>query len=1054
VTTVYYLTTSNTLTQAAPGTTTLSSPSVSPASSTDQLFTAGTNDPSTDGTTGTHVVTVPISGGNTALQLSVQVVRTNSAGTAQTSSSFTAEQQASAGTKTFTLTSINLGTWASGDRYRVVLRWRNTNAHGGTQSATISIGESGARSEAPWTFPPIVRTPTDDVGITDNVDYVNGEFCFIGDGTIGSGYIGNACSDDLIESVPDPVGIDDVHAWQHDSRPNIVDPVAVGDIVQPPPPSFVTYRWPRAIMAAPDEPEWGVEGQQPTAFRHSTDGGCTWSDATLYGGLVDPEFGIPSAFNIGVDLNGYGGASIRSAAVQSDGKIVIGGFFTTARGVLQNFIARLNTDGSLDTGFNTGSNIGTNGAVYAVAVQSDGKIVIGGSFARARGVLQNFIARLNTDGTLDTGFNVGGTVGVNGTVIAVAIQSDGKIVIGGQFTTARGTTQNRIARLNTDGTLDTGFNTGSDIGVTGGGNYVNAIAIQGDGKIVIGGSFATARGVQQNKVARLNTDGSLDTGFNTGSDIGVTGGGTDVDAVAVQSDGKIVIGGSFTTARGVTQNRIARLNTDGTLDTGFNTGSDVGTNGIVWAVAVQSDGKIVIGGQFTTARGVTQNYIARLNTDGTLDTGFNTGTDIGTNGAVYAVAVQSDGKIVIGGLFTTARGVTQNRIARLNTDGTLDTGFNTGSDIGTNGIVGAIAIQSDGKIVIGGFFPRARGVLQNYIARLNTDGTLDTGFNTGSDIGTNGFVRAIAIQSDGKIVIGGEFTTARGTTVNRIARLETDGTLDTGFNTGSDVGTDSNVSAIAIQSDGKIVIGGQFTTARGVTQNRIARLNTDGTLDTGFNTGSDIGTNGLVIEIAIQSDGKIVIGGNFVTARGVTQNRIARLNTDGTLDTGFNTGSDIGVDGTVGAVAIQSDGKIVIGGYFTTARGVLQNYIARLNTDGTLDTGFNTGSDIGVDGVVFASEGSYVTGAAIQSDGRIVISGNFLAARGVIQNGIAQLNADGSLDASFNFGPAPGFDSAAFRLALQTDGRVVVGGYFLFANGVLASRITRTGVFVRAEVPS
>jgi len=390
---------------------------------------------------------------------------------------------------------------------------------------------------------------------------------------------------------------------------------------------------------------------------------------------------------------------------------------------------------------------------------------------------------------------------------------------------------------------------------------------------------------------------------------------------------------------------------------------DPGTRGVnsqINAVAIQGDGKIVIGGLFTeTLTGVTQNFIARLNANGTLDTGFNTGSDVGTDSNVDALAIQGDGKIVIGGQFTTARGVTQNRIARLNTNGTLDTGFNTGSDVGVSSGVNAIAVQPDGKIVIGGVFTNARGVTQNNVARLNTDGSLDTGFNTGSDIGVNGSVRSIAIQGDGKILVGGTFTTARGVTQNRIARLNTNGTLDTGFNTGSNIGCNGQVEAVAIQGDGKIVVGGQFTTARGITQNRIARLDTDGSLDFGFNVGGTIGVNGNVWSVAVQSDGKILVGGAFTTARGITQNRIARLNTNGTRDDQFNfsPGGAIGVGGAgtqVRAIAIQGDGKMVLGGTFTTARGFTQNRITRLDTFGLLDTGFNLGSPDGPGASVYA----------------------------------------------------------------------------------------------------
>ena len=341
---------------------------------------------------------------------------------------------------------------------------------------------------------------------------------------------------------------------------------------------------------------------------------------------------------------------------------------------------------------------------------------------------------------------------------------------------------------------------------------------------------------------------------------------------------------------------------DGVLDTGF----DPNANNEIYAIAIQSDGKIVVGGLFTTVGGTTRNRIVRVNSDGTLDTGF----DPNVSGQVNAIAIQSDGKIVIGGAFTNVGGVTRNRIARLNSDGTLDTGF----DPNANSEVNTTAIQSDGKIVIGGFFTTVGGVTRNRIARLNTDGTLDTGF----DPNASSTIRAISIQSDGKIVIGGFFTTVGGTTRNRIARFNTDGTLDTGFNPNAN----EWLNAIAIQSDGKIIIGGVFNTVGGVTRNRIARLNTDGTLDTGFNPNA----GGQVLTTTIQSDGKIVIGGDFTTVGGTTRNRIARLNTDGTLDTGFDPNASSGVRDT----AIQSDGKIVIGGNFTTVGGTTRNFIARL----------------------------------------------------------------------------------------------------------------------------
>jgi uncharacterized delta-60 repeat protein len=232
------------------------------------------------------------------------------------------------------------------------------------------------------------------------------------------------------------------------------------------------------------------------------------------------------------------------------------------------------------------------------------------------------------------------------------------VVIGGDFTTVNGVTRNRIARLNGDGSLDTGFQNGM-AGVAGAEPYCFAVAVQSDGKVLIGGSFATVNGVARNCIARLNDDGSLDTGFQNG----MAGANHRVLSVAVQSDGKVLIGGNFDTISGVARNRIARLNNDGSLDTGFMNGLS-GADNSVSTVAVQSDGKVIIGGTFTAVNGGAPSRIARLNSDGSLDTGFLDGCSGADNG-VFSVVAQSDGKVLLGGYFGTMNGVARNNVARL-----------------------------------------------------------------------------------------------------------------------------------------------------------------------------------------------------------------------------------------------------------------------------------------------------------------------------------------------------------------------------------------------------
>ena len=291
-----------------------------------------------------------------------------------------------------------------------------------------------------------------------------------------------------------------------------------------------------------------------------------------------------------------------------------------------------------------------------------------------------------------------------------------------------------------------------------------------------------------------------------------------MDGLALQADGKILVGGSFTILGGQVRNCLGRLNADGSLDSAFNQGPALEyfrwsgylcLATVVYCLAVQADGRVLVGGYFTTLGGQPHNWLGRLNADGTPDSGFNPGAD----SDVCSLAVQADGKILVGGWFTILGGQVRNRLGRLNADGTLDSGFNPGASYA----VFSLALQADGKILVGGDFTTLGGQPRNNIGRLNANGTLDSAFNPGA----NGQVESLAVQSDGKILVGGGFTTLGGQTRNYIGRLNADGTLDSGFNPGASYA----VFSLALQADGKILVGGDFTTLGGQSRNCIGRLN-------------------------------------------------------------------------------------------------------------------------------------------------------------------------------------------------------------------------------------
>jgi len=258
-------------------------------------------------------------------------------------------------------------------------------------------------------------------------------------------------------------------------------------------------------------------------------------------------------------------------------------------------------------------------------------------------------------------------------------------------------------------------------------------------------------------------------------------------------------------------------------------------------LAIKSDDKAIIGGLFTNYNGQPRPFLARLNSDGSLDVGFNTG--VGLNNAVYALAMQPDGQIVIGGAFTQVYGATRNSIARVPANGTgVDVSFNPG--LGANGTVKSVALQNDGKVLIGGNFTRFDGTNCGAIARLNTNGKLDLGFDPGT--GADGSVNSVVVLTNGQILVGGVFTLMGSNSVHNIALLNPDGSFDPNFQ--SAIGADDYVSSMTVQSDGKILVEGAFTSFDGQIRNRVVRLNSDGSLDPSidFGTGANNFVNGAV----------------------------------------------------------------------------------------------------------------------------------------------------------------------------------------------------------------
>ncbi len=364
---------------------------------------------------------------------------------------------------------------------------------------------------------------------------------------------------------------------------------------------------------------------------------------------------------------------------------------------------------------------------------------------------------------------------------------------------------------------------------------------------------------------------------------------------------------------------------------------------------------------------------------GDIDPSFGTNglvtNDIGGFDTATDVVTQSDGKVVVSG--TTFGASTNFALVRYDSEGALDNTFGTNgivtTNLSTSDIGREIIIQSDGKIVVGGS-SEINGNKDFAIVRYNSDGTLDTNFDSDGIVitpvsGNDDEIWGIGLQADGKIVAVGD---SNG--LITVARYDSNGSLDTSFGTnGIATPVGGSGQAVKVQSDGKIVVAG-----RSSGQFAVVRLNSNGALDNSFDSDgiatTFMGSGPFVSgwDLDIQADGKIIVSGASFNSSDYDLS-IVRYNSNGSLDNSFDTDGIFTYDSGNGndegmAIIIQSNGKIVAGGYSNTGSGEAFTLI-RLNTDGTYDISFSS------DGTVVTGDGQRGLGLTIQEDNKILMTG-------------------------------------------------------------------------------
>lgn len=739
---------------------------------------------------------------------------------------------------------------------------------------------------------------------------------------------------------------------------------------------------------------------------------CCLNIGKAQSGQLDPAFGNQGVVSSDLGAHYNYPNEARQVLCQPDGSIYI----VCSSPVC---ITKRLPNGSIDSGY------GVNGYSKAVtcfdgyaAFQPDGKIIIVGTHYKSPGIME----RLKVNGMPDSSFGKNGIQTISIPPVAVSIKKDGKIVVVGSAIPSS------VAQYNTNGSLDTTFNgcgyapfdflvkirpiKGSvdSVGIQPGNTHT--VAIQPDGKIIVGGAVYSSLTGYNIAIARYNLNGSYDSSFDgDGKQTTFVGSGSRGFSLVVQNDGKIILAGE--TSNGSNNCfAVVRYNLNGSLDPSFN-GTGIQTANLYSdfqirnSMALQSTGKILLGGYMLN--GAYHDFaLARLNDDGKMDSTFDK-------------------------------------------DGILTTDFNSSDDY-----TGSVIVQSDDKIMLAGYAsinPPTNSIIVYAVSRYTPEGELDNSFAVNGKLmgdyhqGNTGF-NATVIQPDGKILVAGH--TWNGNNDDFVvARFNSDGSVDKNFGDNgrqiTDFGALEEAKSILLQGDGKIVLCGNKRDGNNpynIYQFAAARYNSNGTLDKSFGVDgvsliSPFGRADICNTATLQKDGKIVMAGaSYLDIYyDSAQFAVIRLKTNGKLDVSFGeqgiklTGLNTAFS-TATSISIQSDEKIVAGGRVFLN---MHDYFAitRYNTDGSLDTSFSHDGKLNR---VFGQEDYFLESLVIQTDGKIVAAG-FSEGNGggTTSFEVARFTTSGELDLSFNkvgyqstwVGPSYNFGMA---VAVNYDGRIVVGG--------------------------
>ncbi len=730
-----------------------------------------------------------------------------------------------------------------------------------------------------------------------------------------------------------------------------------------------------------------------------------------------------------------------------DLSVSVGGFFSSDA-------ARVRADGSIVTNFSA-SGSGAAFVVTSVREMVNGQSFVGGFFSTWIPGNRQWLVRLNSNGSTDTNF----THGIGSAVKRILRLADGKLLVASG---SSGFNTGNVYRFNADGTVDGTFTT---VALSG---QLFDMALQSDGKIIVSGAFG---------LRRINADGTGQAAFGSA--------GANIPTVHVGPDDKVYFSDNSGTA-------LTRFNADGTADGTFSTPM----NGHVYGMAFLSGGRMAIVGSFNTVHGTNMPKIALLESNGALTAGFTSTYAPVVGNILYAIRPLGDGTALVGGNIQLTLPSTQRGLQRVQLDAVVPTpptitqapqsiscavGASASFAVQASGLTGpftyvwkkdgvalvnggAVSGQGSPTLTIGNVQVGNAGFYTVEVSNLNgttfsttaalsihtppavgIELTLNTTFNanvplirhtvlrtSASSYSTNLVFASGVVQPDGKVVVVGtfEYSAPGGGTNYSILRLNTDGTLDSGFTPplleflrASAYFGPARITDVALLSDGRIAMVGEVSRVGGVTNARVALLNANGTHDTGFVPAAALNN---LFSVAVDAQDRIVVGGYLpalAVGGGAIHKHVSRLLTTGAYDTSFNTGSLAIEETGSGTLLIQPDGKIVV---FSYTAGYADSTLMRLLTNGSVDGTFSTAG----------FNGSPLYDLQFAPTGGILVPGRYSTIAGQPRRGMARLLPNGPLDTTFTNTATNNVSLPEFRTAFGfADGSMLLAGSFTNIGG-------------------